>query len=441
MDSSSTSRLSLEKASRRFGPAEVIAIVLLLFVVGMTWNRSKKTFGFDFYQFWVVGREIGSPSAKNVYSDPWRIETGQRYWQMGHAPDAPPVQTVASDRRRTLQTFSTPLLYTFFAAIGTANYAHSLLLYQCVHLASGALAIAILCRILGYSLSTTILAIAVLYGWGEAYLSEIFCSNVNQIELLAIAMLLWFETRRGGVRRDILCGAWLGCIVLFKPNVIAAAGLMGLMWMVDGQRRRLALHATGFVVAAIVIVVGTSIRFGTAACWVQWFGAIRELGKTAQFSENYSLYAVLLANVGVGAARVMEWVVPVAACVAVALSRKRLEEDNRPGTDMRLMLVVALGCAAPLLSSPVCWMHYHVLGTPLLLFMLRPRGDDSHRSADVARYLIGGLALVLLCQSYVVTEWFWLSDAMSRAERLSGAVAAMFVLGLVQMNRQSAARP
>src|SRR5581483_6338160 len=101
--------------------------------MALTWNRSSKTFGYDYYQFWVVGREIGKPGA-NIYSDAWRQDAGERYWQLAHQPQAPGVFRVASDTRRVLVTTSSPMLYWIFGVFSSENYAHCLLVYQLIEL-------------------------------------------------------------------------------------------------------------------------------------------------------------------------------------------------------------------------------------------------------------------------------------------------------------------
>jgi hypothetical protein len=417
---------------RRFGPVEFLALVVLFFMMLVTWNRSEKTFGFDFYQFWVTGQEMGKPGAQ-IYSDTWRQEAGERYWQKAHQLGERPVFMVASDRRRVLQTYSTPVLYSFFGLIGTQNYAHSFHFYQFVHVFAGIAALILLGRMLNFSFAAIVLSIAVLFGWAEAYLSEIYCSNVNQVELLSIAILLWFELRPASTKRDLLCGAWLACIVLFKPNTMAVAGLLGLMWLVDRQFARLIRHGIAFVVTAILLVVITSIHCGSFRCWIEWLGAVGEFSKLEVHDENYSLTAITLLHLGKGPAMAVEWVAPLVTVVAVALSRKRRDP-------LRLILVVALGCAMSLLASPICWMHYHILAIPLLLIAIRPRDIDEDHGWWLTRNLVAGLSLLMLCTSFLVTDWIWLSDPESRGERLAGSATALFVLNLLELLRRGRPR-
>ena len=149
---------------------------------------------------------------------------------------------------------------------------------------------------LRYSLTATLLMIAVMFGWGEAYLSEILCSNVNQVELLAIAVLAWFELRPDGARRDYLCGGGMALIVLFKPNLVAVAGLLALMWVVDRRFAALRRHAIGFALATIVIVTLTSIQFGSLRCWGQWLAAAGDLPQLVakEGKQVYSLQSVTM---------------------------------------------------------------------------------------------------------------------------------------------------
>ena len=361
-------------------------MALVLFAISQAWNRSEKTFGYDYYQFWVTGQELGKPGADNVYSDTWRQSTGERYWQMAQAIKDSTPQHVAADSRHVLETYSTPLLYTFFRFIGTANYARSLLIYQLIHFASGMAAIAIFRRMLRYSLTATLLMIAVMFGWGEAYLSEILCSNVNQVELLAIAVLAWFELRPDGARRDYLCGGGMALIVLFKPNLVAVAGLLALMWVVDRRFAALRRHAIGFALATIVIVTLTSIQFGSLRCWGQWLAAAGDLPQLVakEGKQVYSLQSVTMTRLGRSWGVAVQYAAPILTILAIALPRLRADvappDESQRG--FRTLLIMALGCALPLISSPVCWLHYHILGVPLLMISMRPSGW--RRRASVA---------------------------------------------------------
>jgi hypothetical protein len=398
-------------------------------------------------------------------------------------------QHVAADSRRVLETYSTPLLYTFFRLIGIPNYAHSLLIYQLIHFASGIAAIAIFGRVLRYSLTATLLMIAVMFGWGEAYLSEILCSNVNQVELLAIAILTWFELRPDSARRDYLCGGGIALIVLFKPNLIAVAGLLTLMWMVDRRFATLRRHVTGFALAAIAIVIVTSILFGSLRCWPQWLGAAGELQQLVakEGKQVYSLESVAMARLGLWSALAIQYGVPVLALLAIGLTRVRTASTppagqwdvtftsrdreeaaalssgktaplrsrlvNKPShaiapappeesrRRIRAILLIALGCALPLISSPVCWLHYHILGVPLLMIALRPSQNGEERTWRFARYTLGIFALIVLCRSQLVTDWVWLDDEPSIAARVAGAAALLFVLALLELRIVNRGQP
>src|SRR5947207_4081498 len=99
---------------RNIDASAVLALAVALFAVAHTWNFSTKCFGRDFYQFWVVSREIGKSDPGNIYSEQWRREIGERYWRLGHEPHASVHQLVASDETRLLDTTVTPPLSTFF---------------------------------------------------------------------------------------------------------------------------------------------------------------------------------------------------------------------------------------------------------------------------------------------------------------------------------------
>lgn len=411
----------------------MLALAVALFAVAHTWNFSTKCFGRDFYQFWVVSREIGRPDLGNIYSEQWRRETGERYWRLGHEPRASVHQIVASDETRVLDPTATPLLYTCFR-IFPDDYARALLVQEIVLFAGGIIAIILLCGVLDFSLTATLLSVAALFGWGEAYLSDVFCANVNQIQLLSVAILLWLELRPAHAARDYLCGALLGFMVMFKPNLGGVALLMAVMWLTDRQTDKLKRHAIAFAISAVMIVIATSIEFGSARCWLWWLGALRQLEWLCRLrgAGTYSLNSVLAMDAPWWIARGSCWMFLPLALLAIYVTGGTTNREQ----PHRTILVIALGCALPILTTTIVWLHYYVLAVPLLVALLRPPTDGAGMSPP-GRYIVAAILLPMLCASQVTSQWLWLSDPVSVTRRMAGVTAALFLLGLFDLWRIS----
>jgi hypothetical protein len=431
-------------AVRRFDPAIPLAIILAIFSVLSMWHRSEQCFGLDFYQFWVVGQEISKPAPAAIYSDTWRINIGEQYWQRAHSRPGYRHEVGASDMRRTLQTYSTPLLYSFVSLISTHDYDQSLKHYQFFSFACGIAAIVIICRVLRFSWPTTLLIIAAMFGWGEAFLSEVFCANVNQVQLFSIACLIWIETRRDAEPKmfgDVAGGVLLALIVLFKPNTLAVAGLLGLMWLLQQRYDKLIRHAIPFVITVIVVIALTSWRVGSSDCWLKWFGAVHQLEMETMSpqGENYSLAAVALARIGYAAARIVTVLVPLIPLVIFAF--RRSGQNTKQTTR-----AIAIGTALSLLASPFAWLHYFALVTPLLLVALRPI-DANDTTAENRfwfrlRIALGILSLALICSSPVTNNLlgrypFYAGTFYGRSIRMAGVTTLLFAFALIEFWRDS----
>jgi hypothetical protein len=321
------------------------------------------------------------------------------------------------------------LLYTCFR-IFPDEYKHALLVQEIVLFASGIIGIILLCSVLDYSLTATLLSVAVLFGWGESYLSDVFCANVNQVQMLAVAVLLWLELRPAHRLRDYFCGALLAFIVTFKPNLSGVALLLAVMWLADHQTGKLKRHAIAFAISGAMILIATSIEFGSARCWLSWLGALRQLEWLCRSTGTgtYSLNSVLAMHTPWFVARLSCWILLPIALLTIYVTRAASNRE-RP---LRTILVVALGCALPILTTTIVWLHYYVLATPLLLVFLRPPTDGTGISSR-ARYVVAAILLPTLCASQLTTEWLWLSDPVSVARRMAGASVALFLLGLFEL--------
>jgi hypothetical protein len=397
----------------------VLAIVLAIFGLRNAWTQAQRSFGFDFYQFWLVGQEIRTNRGVNVYTDEFRAQAGERYYQIGQSPAATDKQATASGHRRLIETFSTPLLYTLFSLIGTSNYEHSLLAFQIIELISGTAAIVIIGRVLSRSWTWCIFATALLCGWGLAYLTDMLVGNVNQIETLLVALLIWVECRMKLPARDYLGGALIAFMTAFKPNLVMIPALLGLVWMVERRWRVLGRHATAGLVAGFVLIALSSAYFGSMRAWLDWIGAFRELvGRDYTVEQsNYSLVRYVREAIGPAAGSIVGNGVFLASLAGVVwLGWKAVSE--------RTIVVISLACALPLLTSPISWLHYFALATPLLLL-----AAAQNRLAVV----LAGLAFFAMSSSSLTSVMLRMDDPHGTAQRMIAATVALCAWGIYQL--------
>ena len=290
-----------------------------------------------------------------------------------------------------------------------------------------------------FSLCATLAIGALVLGTGEPFRSDAGSINVDQIQLCAVAVLLLIQSRKPSGLRDLLGGAWMAALVLFKPNLLAVPALLALDWMVARDWSRLIRQAMSFAAVGAMIVIATSFCFHSPGIWLDWARALGELDRIYDRpqADSYSLRYIALLSFGRPAAIVVGFAVSLAAMVSIIVSRRRI---NRPAAQAhdertRTMLIASLGCVVALLSGVLVWVHYYMLCVPLLLLSLRPRLADESPDRFVGRCALGALALLLSAHSELISQWAWLGDHASMARRLSGSAAALFVWGLFELHR------
>jgi hypothetical protein len=425
----------IQPGSRRmlFEPAVLFAMILAILGVSQAWRFSNAGIGFDFYQFWVAGQELQAGNHANLYTDEWRETIGDKYYAIGHTHDAPGELREVSDRRHLLQTFSSPLLYTLFSFIGSSNYAASLTIFKIISVVCGVVAVVMLCKLLDYSCTAAMVVVGAWFGWEQPFLSDVFVGNVNQQQLLMVAALLWIELRmRSEVPRDLIGGALLALIALFKPNLSSVAALLGVMWLVDGQWLILLRHIGGALIGAIVLIVVASIRLGSVHCWIDWLGALHQLGVEERTiaGSNYALVQIVREYVGPHLATWAGGLIGIIALLMVCVTRVRSSQ----GSPHRLFTTVALACALPLLTAPVAWLHYYIFCTPLILLMAKRIEIEPGRRLNAAvRYALVAVCFFAMSYSPILAIFVQLDDADATAIRLASAAVGLFGFGLWEM--------
>ena len=321
----------------------------------------------------------------------------------------------------------------FFSFIGSGNYAASLTIFKSISIVCGVVALVLLCKLLDYSCAASMLAVGAWFGWGQPFLSDVFVGNVNQEQLLMVAGLLWVELRmRREIPRDLIGGAILALIALFKPNLSSVAVLLGVMWLVDGQWIVLARHLGGAILGSIVLIAIASLRIGSIHCWIDWLGALHQLGVEERTisGSNYALVQIVREYVGPHLATWTGALIGLIALLTVCVTRARSPQTS----PQRLFTTVALGCAMPLLTAPVAWLHYYIFCTPLLLLMAAPITVESGRGLNAAlRYFIAAVCFIAMSYSPVLAIFVPLDDADSTAIRLASASILLFGFGLWEM--------
>jgi hypothetical protein len=425
-----------DQAARRLSwkqPTFLLALFLAAVGLGQAWRAADVAVGMDFYQFWAVGQALRAMPVQNIYADADRARVAADLaWRAQKDPLAGR-QRAAAHFRPVLETYSTPCLYAALSVFRSSRYEYAFRAYHVFSLLCTVFAILLLCRLLDYSWTGALLALAVAAGFFEPLVADVRMGNVNQIQLAGLAALCWLASRRVSRAVDFGIGLAAGLLVLFKPTTVFAPLLLAWWWLVTGRAKRLALAAAGIAAALAVALGASALLFGSLRCWSDWAVALLAMPDNIIPIDrgNFALPLLLRAATGM---EFSGWLTIVFLLPALyAFWRQR----RAPLGDERLMAVyvVGLGGLIYLLGAKLVWLHYFSATIPLLLVGLRPR--DRARKAPVVDALLPLAAPVMLC----VTPLFGVTDPNLAGALICGGALLLYVLALPALALTPAEKP
>ncbi len=355
-----------------------------LFSLASLWDAGRRAPGIDFYQFWVGGQAVLLDDPADLYSVAGRSGIAEQYYRQAQQGPEKSRFRQAAAHRQALDTYATPFLYTVFALASPRDYAAAYTAFHLLSLLSLVLSLACLGRCVGASAEFSLALFVVVSLWFSPLLSDIHVANVNQIQLGLLAAFLWIRLKSGRPWREPCSGLLLGLGLAFKPNLLFVAVVLGIAWAFQGRRRELIATGAGLVAGLLAAFAVASLFFDGAACWAQWFAALRALPRAIipVAAGNYAMGIPLSQGLGFDAS----WALFVAflGATVVALWRGR----KRPAD----LGAVAAGCLLYLLCAPLAWLHYYLLALPALIFVLRHAAG----SRPMLRGLLAAAALTAI---------------------------------------------
>jgi hypothetical protein len=391
----------------------------------------------DFYQFWVVAQIIGRADVPSIYAEDAHPRLGAEFIRRSFTDDDSERRRAAAAAWKVLEPTATPMLYSAFRPFTAFAYddAHlAFRLLSLIALAAGVLAIALL---LGHPAAVALLMLAVVTITFRPLKTDVQVGNINEIQLAVVATYLWLSSRLDGGRGQVLAGAVLGALILFKPNLLAVLPLLAATWIVHGRRPKLVRQAAGAVVGGLIALGVTAVVFGSLAPWREWFEFMRAFppAKIPLRFGNVGLARLLYETMDL---HLTPWLAPVflgvaLACVWMGRGRGLSAADG----DARRVLfedtaALSAGCFVYLLSAPLVWIHYLLLAVPAALLLLRePEGTG--RAAGVCGVLVV-LALVAIAVD-PVADLFQMYDLYQQAALTVAGLLVLFALTLRELAR------
>ncbi len=362
----------------------VLAALLVLNALFVSWTEAKKQPGVDFLVYWSVTQAVSGGEVADIYSADGGAEITEGIAKRAANPYLPERQRQASElvlgyERNSVDVVATPFLFSVLSLWEHGDYDSDLGLFTLTCLLLFAAAVLLLARAFGFSpVVGAVLLTLFCIGFG-AHAADLRVANVNQLQLFSMAVLVWILRRPGGYR-DVGAGVVLGLSIMFRPSVALVAVLLAAGWLVSRDTGRAVRALAGTAAGAAVAVGISALHFGTLACWGSWLqqapGLIAskgERGKGGLDYGNYGLVALLRDVASVDVSYVVLLMLVAAFGWAVWHGRGRpavlLDGADDPGF-FPAAAAVCLGLVFVLLSSTLVWFHYLLLGIPAVLLGL-----------------------------------------------------------------------
>jgi hypothetical protein len=389
--------------------ATVLLLLLAVYSVLNALDYGNKWAGMDFYQFWAVGQAVKSMDISNIYADPDRTRIATEMARRGAIDSNASRHHSVAERRPVLETYSSPLLYTFLGLFGFGTYETAFQIYRVFSLVCGLLAVAAFCRLLCYSTVETLAVIALLTGWFEPFFCELRVLNVNLLQLGFLAMLCWMLSNQCSEWREISIGFLMGFLVMFKLNTLFIGTTLFFWYAFQRLFGKVLRMAVGAFAAVLFCGAISAWFFGSVEPWVDWVGAVVSLPDEIITPRhgNYSLSIVVADLTGVD---VSMFVLPLFFLLSVIFlwiichGHTYNDDTPTPGAEHDVM-IVGLGCLVYLIAARLVWLHYYLLSIPSILSLLRLYANSPRRESCRLnlRMLLLVVAVVLVSLNPLLT--------------------------------------
>jgi len=421
-------------------PAMLLAAVLAAAGLVQSYDLGRKSPGIDFYQFWIMGQIIGRADVPSIYSEEAHPRLGTEFIRRSLTEDDSERRRAAARVWGVLEPTATPMLYSMFRPFAGLRYDDAHRIFRTLSLAAFAAAILALAALLGRPAAVALLMIALVTIAFRPMKTDVQVGNINEVQLATVAAYLWLSSRRDADRRQVVAGALLGALVMFKPNLVGALPVLGAAWLTRGRNAKLVRQAVGLAAGVALALALTVAVFGSLSPWREWF----------EFMQAFPPYKIPLSYGNVGLARLAyetmdlhlaPWLAILFTMVTLAcvwMGRARTAHANPDADDPRRIAAedtAALGAGAfvYLLSAPLVWNHYLLLALPAALLLLR-EPDGAPAIPERARLPLTAVALVAIAID-PVADLFHMYDLYQQATLTMAGALTLFALTVRELAR------
>ena len=338
---------------------------------------------------------------------------GKRLLEMAYAQGAGNRRKVAAEhshpvRDPALHVAGTPFFFASLSVFSQGDYERDSAWYVGFCLVAYVIAVFALCRMLGYPVAACLAAVAIVaYVRFEPMASEMRVWNVNMIQLAILTGMLYLLK----TRRYIGAGVIFGLGATFKPSTGAVLIFLLIVWVLGKRYRKALRFGAGVASGALAGFLVGCLYFGTWDCWLDFLRSLPQITGAGYpvAKGNFSLSRVVLERYDLDVSWYLGAFMIVATGGVYWLARrlaaaksadKEGNADDSPYEFREDCLVVGLGCAAVLASSPLAWLHYFLLLIPLGICLVRggaaPPGASWKSVRRGLSALLAAMALLML---------------------------------------------
>ena len=380
----------------------VLAVCVALVGSALVFSGSEGYPGVDFFQYWIVPKVLAVDPELNLYSDEGRKSAYRIAHDYVYGTDhelrvnAIKLKYALNHRPGELRLSSTPFAVALLGNFSGSNYQDNFTIFQAVWLAATVAAL----LLLGVTFRTTavdrLLAAAGIFLCFEPLRADLRVGNVNQLQLLLIALFFAANKTARTFRGQLLSGGLLGLLFLFKPNLLLLPPFFALACLATGQIRKLLWNIGGGVLAGAGAIAYSSYYFGSARVWLDWLDIATKLSKGAgalysQRAGNFSLPQTALESLNWPLPQGTGWL--LAAVAGALVWRKgralRAEQPDFQQMGHKLayfeLLAASVGIGMSLYVVSLVWVHYFLLIVPLFFATLTPLQKSNRSAAAVAK--------------------------------------------------------
>lgn len=428
IDTVGTASGLLRQVSSHHRTSVILAFLLLVHVGWIVWQSATNMPTIDFLTFWSVSHALSRKPIANIYSPDSQRDIASLAVSEAQSPDASELQQQTTARVAQLysgriDTTGTPLLYAAIGWLSSGNFRTDQRRFVFICMLCLVLSMLVLKDLLRFSVVEISLLIIFTATYYAPVLADMQVGNVNEIQLFAIALFIFFTARA----QPLLAGLTIGMATMLKPTLLMVLALSVIAGLADREYRQLLRMFAGCFIAAAASFVASAAYFRNPAIWIDFLQTLPRTLNGVSYSlqnGNFSLSELLFGATG-GSSIVIPLILLCIFSWLLFITRpsdrptptmlpKEIDEARRMHS---AFAVGGGGCAIMLLSSPLVWPHYYLLLLPLSLYVMRPvfERKDAPSVRGIRVWSVAALILpfILLLMFSFLTELIVKNDPLS----------------------------